>query len=536
MNALFKELRPLSLPFWVTLILAAVLPLVRMLNNPILLGDAATLWGFVVVLTQMLFFCGILLLAVLPFGSEFQYQTFPLLLSQPRSRWRIWKERTLLAGALIGICGLVHWLSHMAVELEMTKDLLGRIFLQGPMNVPLSDVSGMDLLAIFGFMLASACTAGFWTLGGRSVIAGVVFTFAGALLGTGLLYAVVSRFTENENVFFGALMFAGPIWCGLFMWLGWRSFATMELKGASLGESGEIPLLSKLSWKPQWVQSSASGRLKNLVRKELRLQKPVFIITVLFVVCWVVAALLSRAQQVQATVYQIFLAVMTIGFVPIVAMLSASLAIVDEKTLGIASWHLTFPVGALSQWFLKLMIALGIMAIGVAVPCLMFWFLPPSVVSIPDLNYVPHFWTALGVTAIISIVTFWAATLTDTVVRAVIITVAAIAILSASAALGIWLAETYGSFQVGFIRLGLSWPLFPATDLRDPMLEASAVIVVLGIMVLLLLQRSFLQFRRLQVSRGSVVKWALLMIFVSCGGWFWCADLIESLRQATAGY
>src|SRR5580765_7174901 len=200
MNALFKELRPLSLPFWVTLILAAVMPLVRMLNNPILLGDAATLWGFVVVLTQMLFFGGILLLAVLPFGSEFQYQTFPLLLSQPRSRWRIWKERTLLAGALIGICGLVHWLSHVAVEIPMSKELLGRIFLQGPTvgfssSVLLSDVSGMDLLAIFGFMLASACTAGFWTLGGRSVIAGVVFTFAGALLGTGLLYAVVSGFT-----------------------------------------------------------------------------------------------------------------------------------------------------------------------------------------------------------------------------------------------------------------------------------------------------------------------------------------------------
>jgi hypothetical protein len=68
------------------------------------------------------------------------------------------------------------------------------------------------------------------------------------------------------------------------------------------------------------------------------------------------------------------------------------------------------------------------------------------------------------------------------------------------------------------------------------MLERLVVILVLAIMVLLLLQRSFLQFRRLQVSRGSVVKWALLLIFVSCASWFWCADLIESLRQAAASY
>src|SRR5689334_6446175 len=124
MKALLKELRPLSLPFWLTLILAAVLPLVRMLNNPVLLGDAAALWGLLVVLMQLLFFGGILLLAALPFGMEFQYQTFPLLLSQARSRWRIWKERTLLAGVLIVICGLAHWISHLVVMIPLFKEAM----------------------------------------------------------------------------------------------------------------------------------------------------------------------------------------------------------------------------------------------------------------------------------------------------------------------------------------------------------------------------------------------------------------------------
>jgi hypothetical protein len=348
-----------------------------------------------------------------------------------------------------------------------------------------------------------------------------------------VVYAVVSRFTEDERVFVLTLVFAGPIWCALFLWLGWRGFATMELKAAPPGESGEMPFLSRLSWRPRFLQSGASSRLANLIRKELRLQKPIFLITILFVVSWTVAALLSRAKHVQHTIYEIFVVVMTVGYVPIVAMLSGSLAVVDEKTLGIAAWHLTFPVRAFSQWFLKMLVAVAVTTVGVCVPFLMFWLLPPSVVAVPDLNYAPHFWAVLGVGVIVSIVSFWAATITDSVVRAAIVTVAAIAMLSASAALGIWLADHYGSFKI-LIRFLVSWPLFVANDL--PVLESSAVILVLGILLLLLLRRSFLQFRRLHVSTGGTVRWALLMMFVSCASWFSCAVLIKSVERVVAGY
>src|SRR4051794_17823464 len=122
MNARWKELRPLWLPFWLTLALAGALPLLRMLNNPALLGDAATLWGLVATLAQLLFFGGILLLAALPFGMEFQYQTFPLLLTQPRGRRDIWKQRTLVAAGLIALCGMVHWLSHVAIMMPASRE------------------------------------------------------------------------------------------------------------------------------------------------------------------------------------------------------------------------------------------------------------------------------------------------------------------------------------------------------------------------------------------------------------------------------
>jgi uncharacterized membrane protein len=543
MKALLKELRPLSLPFWLTLALAAVLPLVRMLNNPVLLGDATTLWGLLMVLTQLLFFCGILVLAALPFGMEFQYQTFPLLLSQPRSRWSIWKERTLLAGILIGICGLVHWVSHMVVMIPALTDAIQRLAVHtlGPSplrsfnpGIRLSDVSGMDLLAIFAFMLATACTASFWTLGGRSIIAGVVFTVAGEFLGMGAVYAAVSRFTEDERVFVLAVVFAGPIWCALFLWLGWRGFATIELKAAAPGQSGEMPFLSRLSWRPRFLQSGASSRLANLIRKELRLQKPIFLITILFVVSWTVAALLSRAKHVQHTIYEPFLFVMTIGYLPIFAMLSGSLAVVDEKTLGIAAWHLTFPVRAFSQWFLKMLVAVAVTTVGVCVPFLMFWLLPPSVVAVPDLNYAPHFWAVLGVGAIVSIVSFWAATVTDAVVLAAILAIASLAMLGAAAALGIWSGDQFNGLQTGILKHLMTW--LTANDLDHLNFRAVASIVVIVVLAVLILRRSFVHFRCLNVPKRKTAFWALRMLFLSCAGGFWLADLMQSVARVVAGY
>ena len=67
----FEELRPLRLPFWVTLILAGVLPVFRTFDNPAYFDNPALIgeaWSFFVGFLQFAFFAGVLLLAALPFG------------------------------------------------------------------------------------------------------------------------------------------------------------------------------------------------------------------------------------------------------------------------------------------------------------------------------------------------------------------------------------------------------------------------------------------------------------------------------------
>lgn len=545
MNALFKQLRPLSLPFWLTLILAATLPLVRMLNNQALLGDLGGAWGFFTGLMQICLFGGILLLAVLPFGMEFQNHTLSLLLSQPRSRTRIWMERTGLAGGLIVICGLAHWVSHLAIMIPLSREVIelvaGRAFFQMPgpgfnLAVRLSDVSSMDLLGIFGFMLATACTAGFWTLGGRSIIGGVVFTFAGEVGATGLVYGIISRFTEDETIFILSLLITGTAYCALLMWLGWRNFVTMQLKAASIGESPELPLPARFSWRPRWLQSSATNRWLNLLLKELRLQKPILLLTVLFVAGWTVLALLSRAQSVRQGIYEILLAVIIVGYVSLTAILAGSVAVVDERTLGISEWHLTFPVKACSQWLVKLLASLVLMAVGVSVPCLMYYLIHPAFVTAGELSYAERFGTVLAIVSLVTITSFWAATMTDGVVRAAIMTVGTIALLSACVALGAWSADRFAGLQIPLVRFCVSWPLLSDEDLRHGFLERFAIAFPLVILALLFLRRSFVQFRRVRIAVVSTARWALLMLLLTCASGFWCADLIKSVQRVIAGY
>src|SRR5437588_3349995 len=108
----FNDLRPLRLPFWITLILALALPFFKVLERDIWNGEA---WSVLVAFIQLVYFGGISLLATLPFAIDFQYRTFPLLLSQPRSRSTIWRERTIIAWLCVGVCAALQFVTELIV-------------------------------------------------------------------------------------------------------------------------------------------------------------------------------------------------------------------------------------------------------------------------------------------------------------------------------------------------------------------------------------------------------------------------------------
>src|SRR5207302_5678971 len=78
---------------------------------------------------------GLAVMAALSFGDEFQHRTMPLLLSQPRARFDLWREK--LEVLLVAAFSLV--------------------FVNGPMQ---QLIPGFPMVLVF--LLATACGSGFW--------------------------------------------------------------------------------------------------------------------------------------------------------------------------------------------------------------------------------------------------------------------------------------------------------------------------------------------------------------------------------------
>src|SRR5437867_4184177 len=82
---ILKEARALFWP-WCAVMVAGALPLVWHESDNWIGHN-------IIEFSPILCVCGIVLLATLPFGNEFQHRTLSLLLSQPVSRMEIWGEK-----------------------------------------------------------------------------------------------------------------------------------------------------------------------------------------------------------------------------------------------------------------------------------------------------------------------------------------------------------------------------------------------------------------------------------------------------------
>src|SRR5215467_156278 len=92
-----KELPPLAIPWGI----AAVAALIRSLSP-----DQESLLS---ALTSLSFFAGVAMLSAVSFGAEFQHRTLPLLLSQPVTRARVWREKIFLLFIVVASLPLLYW-------------------------------------------------------------------------------------------------------------------------------------------------------------------------------------------------------------------------------------------------------------------------------------------------------------------------------------------------------------------------------------------------------------------------------------------
>ncbi len=498
------------------------------------------------------------LLAAMSIGNEFQHRTIALLLSQPCPRRTLWREKLLVLAMLVGTLGLVLFVNWgIAVPMGYARHDMVMAPSVGQAIWAVADTQRHHDMVMTGiFCLAVVCSAPLWTLVARSIIGGMVFSLAGALL---LLLLTVQLGVEKilgpryengipDSVYAWAWLITGLIYSGACLLAGWRKFARLGAQrcpsrrehhslSAALRESGwwkclRNVLLPAEAGAPQvtresrwwnWLRIRPAGGLRNLVRKELRLQKPTFVVAALFSLCWLAAVGLHRLAPERG--YDGLIYMLAFVYIALVLALAGSISLGEERTLGLAAWHLTLPVSARLQWLLKLAVgAVVAIGLGLVLPGLLaLATLPEARAGLAHITQHGNATDLPGLAAgtalwLFFVLSFWAATLLGNTMRAVLTAVLGSGALVLCVLLSGWLAETIIAW----------WQLSPG------FFHGHEEVVLWGfipgglILSLAALAQSLVQFHRAQVQSAVVVKCAALLLAIAILLAFWCADLLVS--------
>ena len=362
------------------------------------------------------YFFGIPLLAALPFGNEFQHHTLSLLLSQPVGRIRIWGEKLSITvvAAVSAALGLL-------LALRATSFL----------------PDGNETHVAVAWIVATIASATFWTLLARSTVGGVALTIVVQLF----LYLPVDLVRWRygiEYLSFGStisiptITFVFLCYAAVMLWLGWRRLARFQVTG---GMAGDDLLTAGPDVMPGalvgWLRCRPSGQTVNLIRKELRLLRPVWLITLLAFVGWIGLTVFGLVHErgstspftlrVASVNWPAVVWIVGVTSTLIVAILAGSLSLGEERTSGTHAWHMTLPVSAARQWIIKLLMALCAGLVGA-------WLLPillmvaggslfGSPFKLVEFNF-GMFW--LVVVLLLSFASFWCACAAKGTVSAVL--------------------------------------------------------------------------------------------------------------------
>ncbi len=365
------------LPFWVAMAGMMAVPLLLTCRTPLAFAHAAYVFG-----------CALLGSVII--GQEFQQRTMGLLLSQPVSRRRIWWEKMTVLG--VALVGLLLWLLILgAIEVEYVRepfdydpgDLAARReevrqlrdhFTFGPEGLMGCAALLLPLLLGFG-------TGPTLTLVARSTIGGVALTFLcpwGLFCLGYLLLPVDFDEAPDLTILTSYFLMAFGVYPGALLLFGCRCFGRWEDRH---GQGQELALPGKLatpfvalSRRFTLGQGSALG---CLVRKELRLQLPAFVVACGLIALWlVIFAVVCLRPKVDKAFLMLPCVLLGLGIPVITGIVSTA----EERRLGLLDWHLTLPVAAGRQWLVKVLVALGInLGLGLLLPGLLtygaaWWF------------------------------------------------------------------------------------------------------------------------------------------------------------------
>lgn len=485
---IIKEVRLLFWP-WCLVVAAALLPI---------LGAALhrfhELSSFVCVIG---FFAGIPFLAAFSFGTEFQQHTFSLLLGQPVDRRHIWREKQMVLVIAVLI-------------------VLPIFFLCWPER---SDIYGESLAIMGAWLLATVSSSTFWTLVTRSTLGGCAL----GQIAQFLVYAVMmiaglrifgpepSTTALHVAEALGAAICLG--YSGVMFWLGCRKLEHFQATGGIVSDDLLMvgPRMIPRAW-AELLRCRPAGSTLNLIRKELRLLRPLWLITLLFLVCWacVVVTIRLMPQTVEWSAWREALPTLVLAlYLPLAVMLAGCLSLGEERSSGTHAWHLTLPVSARRQWLIKLVMTLGVgVFCAMVVPILavaagqFFLGSPYSADFKWDLPG-KHDWLPLLLVIFASFPAFWSACAVSGTVRAALWTLPVVCALVYAGAAGIWAAQQLGQIVVPLLTMFISHFQMNPNSLANAVHGAADKIWMLWLILPALLFALIQSYRMFRVPPGD---------------------------------
>lgn len=328
-----KEIRILFWP-WLAIVVAGASPLAlpHYLAEPI---------NFVS------FFIGVPLLATLSLGHEFQQGTFLLWLAQPLSRLQLWTEKLVVMFPAVLSAGLVS----------------GVIMFR----VTWPQMSAASKAAGAVYVIVSVASATFWTLAARSTIGGLALIsctlYAGTLFSGGVEHRGEETSLASAAGMISVLFVVGLCFAAAMLWLGARKLVRFQVIGGV--SDGDI-LVNGPSFAPPALadlfRSRPTGAFLNVIRKEFRLLRPLWLIS-FFVTLYVLGLAIFRLlpapplPEPRNTLEWALLGPF-VSLCIAMAGLAGILSVGEEKSSGTHAWQLTLPISSGRQWLVKFLLAM----------------------------------------------------------------------------------------------------------------------------------------------------------------------------------
>jgi hypothetical protein len=394
MNPLVKKEIRLLLPSWMA---AVLLALVQAIIRP---------YNFY---AACLLFFGLAIMALTTFGRETSLNTFSLLLAQSAERMRVWQTKlSVLAVAFLTVFGV--WLVAFRIA-----------FLHSNVDVP-DQASSYNLFITICLIATATFTGGLWTTL-------LLRQLAAAFWLTLLVPAVLSGFaggflapSQSNNTVIAVLCVVFAIYSvGGFLFARWLFFRAQDV-----GWSGGVLTLPE--WKLFTARSENAVSTRNrkpifaLVKKEFQLHQvslmAAFGLLVLHVGVIVLRKYHHFAKDNAGEWFTTIFWMLWLVMAPVIG----SMAVAEERRLGVMEGQLCLPVSRRVQFAIKgfLTLFLGIFLGGV-----MPMLLEDMGIGFGSLNLMfdnTEFWFSLGVVAFsawLALVSFFASTLAKSFLQAV---------------------------------------------------------------------------------------------------------------------